>query len=333
MCKTLATSYTSLMRGTRRRTTTTWMVPALVLSMFIIFRANWSSVWPDRTSSTPPGAWPWLPPASDPSVATVLIGNAGDGHINAFNPTSGAFLGQLEDSSGQPLAVHRLWGLSFGNDHLGGDANTLFFATGLDGERHGLFGAIQASGEHGHNTAGAYGFDPDASGERKDYPLPPSTGPALQTGNWTQSTVATLLPLSGSSLMLAPTLYNLPQFSAHAIRLPPPAILASPRLPVPADQPWWPRPPRLFPMTPGPTKIKPPTARSPSIFSLMWILRGRPAPRPIPTHKQLPRPLARRMSAWLRPACPHRSRPIPPPPAWKATHQGHWLNPRRGLTT
>jgi uncharacterized protein (TIGR03118 family) len=74
----------------------------------------------------------------------LLVGNFGDGRINAFDPLSGTFLGQLGDP-GQPLAIAGLWGLQFGDDGAGGAHNQLFFAAGIDDERHGLFGRIEAS--------------------------------------------------------------------------------------------------------------------------------------------------------------------------------------------
>jgi uncharacterized protein (TIGR03118 family) len=77
----------------------------------------------------------------------LLVGNFGDGRINAFDPTTGAFLGQLTNSSGNPIAIRGLWGLRFGNGGNGGDPNTLYFAAGIPGpggmvEDHGLFGSI-----------------------------------------------------------------------------------------------------------------------------------------------------------------------------------------------
>ena len=76
----------------------------------------------------------------------LLVGNFGDGRINAFDPVTGDFLGQLSDSSGNPITIHGLWGLRFGNGGNGGDPNTLYFAAGIPGpgavEDHGLFGSI-----------------------------------------------------------------------------------------------------------------------------------------------------------------------------------------------
>jgi uncharacterized protein (TIGR03118 family) len=73
----------------------------------------------------------------------LLVGNFGDGRINAFDPASGAFLGQLLDQNGQPITINGLWGVAFGNGGLAGDTTTLFFASGLNDEADGLFGSIE----------------------------------------------------------------------------------------------------------------------------------------------------------------------------------------------
>lgn len=76
----------------------------------------------------------------------LLVGNFGDGKINAFDPASGKFLGSLNDQRGKPLQIEGLWGLAFGNGQSTGDPNTLFFAAGIGGEKHGLVGSLQAVG-------------------------------------------------------------------------------------------------------------------------------------------------------------------------------------------
>lgn len=73
----------------------------------------------------------------------VLVGNFGDGRINAFDPGTGAFLGQLQDENGNPITINGLWGVAFGNGGLAGDTTTLFFASGLNDEADGLFGSIE----------------------------------------------------------------------------------------------------------------------------------------------------------------------------------------------
>ena len=74
----------------------------------------------------------------------LLVGNFGDGHINAFNATSGAFLGTLQDANGNPIVVSGLWGMLFGTGTRA-DVNTLFFVAGIpNGSQipRGLLGTI-----------------------------------------------------------------------------------------------------------------------------------------------------------------------------------------------
>ncbi len=72
----------------------------------------------------------------------ILIGNFGSGSIMAFNPTTGVWIGNMFDVNSLTLRIDGLWGLTFGNGHSGGPANTLFFTAGPYGEVHGLFGSI-----------------------------------------------------------------------------------------------------------------------------------------------------------------------------------------------
>ena len=77
----------------------------------------------------------------------LLIGNFGDGRINAFDPRNGRFEGALRDKHGRRLTIDGLWALEFGNGVIG-NPNTLLFTAGPDDESHGLFGAITASRHH-----------------------------------------------------------------------------------------------------------------------------------------------------------------------------------------
>jgi uncharacterized protein (TIGR03118 family) len=93
---------------------------------------------------------PWglalAPSTFGPFAGALLVGNFGDGRINAFDPKGGAFLGQLTNASGQPITIDGLWGLSFGNNGNAGSANTLFFTAGINGEANGLLGSLTAAG-------------------------------------------------------------------------------------------------------------------------------------------------------------------------------------------
>ena len=75
----------------------------------------------------------------------LIVGNFGEGNpsLHAYNPTSGAFLGTLQDESGNGIVIDELWGLIFGNGGNGGDVDTMYFAAGIGEEEHGLFGSLK----------------------------------------------------------------------------------------------------------------------------------------------------------------------------------------------
>lgn len=80
----------------------------------------------------------------------LLVGNFAYGNINGVvNPVgalidaydaNGDFLGTLDSNS----AWQGLWALTFGNGGSGGDANILYFTTGLNSETDGLLAAVAA---------------------------------------------------------------------------------------------------------------------------------------------------------------------------------------------
>lgn len=91
------------------------------------------------------GAWGMaIAPANfGPFSNALLVGNVDDGHINAFDPNTGAFLGTMLNQHGQPIAIHGLWALNFGaNNDVNGATNVLFFCAGPDNYARGLFGKI-----------------------------------------------------------------------------------------------------------------------------------------------------------------------------------------------
>jgi len=77
----------------------------------------------------------------------LLVGNFDNGWINAFNPTTGAFIGTL-DVNGKPFAEPALWSLVFGIGMSGGSPNVLYFTSGLTlAQTGGLLGSLQATPE------------------------------------------------------------------------------------------------------------------------------------------------------------------------------------------
>ena len=71
----------------------------------------------------------------------LLVGNFGDGHINAYDPTTGAHLGQLRRPDGRPIVIDGLWGLRFGNGNAA-KTGQLLFSAGPNMESDGLLGKI-----------------------------------------------------------------------------------------------------------------------------------------------------------------------------------------------
>ncbi|HKE81659.1 MAG TPA: TIGR03118 family protein [Solirubrobacteraceae bacterium] len=73
----------------------------------------------------------------------LLVGNFGDGVINAYNPNNGQFEGALRNADGNVIAIDGLWALRFGNGTIG-TTRTLLFTAGIGDEGHGIFGSIEA---------------------------------------------------------------------------------------------------------------------------------------------------------------------------------------------
>jgi uncharacterized protein (TIGR03118 family) len=69
---------------------------------------------------------------------SLLVGNFGDGTINAYDPTTGAFKATLRDKNGHVIRIDGLWGLGFDPE----SRDELTFTAGPGGENHGLLGVI-----------------------------------------------------------------------------------------------------------------------------------------------------------------------------------------------
>jgi uncharacterized protein (TIGR03118 family) len=72
----------------------------------------------------------------------LLVGNFGDGKINAFDLATGEFAGQLEAANDLPIQIDGLWGLAFGNGFANQPVNTLFFTAGPGDEQQGVYGRL-----------------------------------------------------------------------------------------------------------------------------------------------------------------------------------------------
>jgi uncharacterized protein (TIGR03118 family) len=90
---------------------------------------------------------PWgmaiAPPTFGAFGGDILVGNFGDGTINAYGPKEYEFKGQIADNNGNPIANPGLWEIVFGQaDPAAGNPDTLYFTAGLNHESAGLFGTI-----------------------------------------------------------------------------------------------------------------------------------------------------------------------------------------------
>jgi uncharacterized protein (TIGR03118 family) len=97
----------------------------------------------------------------------LLVGNFGDGRINAFDMKTGKFLGQLADAGGHPITNVGIWGMTFGNGAGGTRTNTLYFAAGINNENDGLLGAISL-GNTGDRNGDQHGSHASRAADRVD---------------------------------------------------------------------------------------------------------------------------------------------------------------------
>ena len=77
----------------------------------------------------------WAPQGFGKASGSLLVGNFGDGRINAFDLNTGEGHGPLRTSTGQPIVIDGLWSLLFVDTDL-------YITARIDGEAHGLFAEV-----------------------------------------------------------------------------------------------------------------------------------------------------------------------------------------------
>jgi uncharacterized protein (TIGR03118 family) len=111
-----------------------------------------------RVASNGPLDSPWglaIAPQSFGRLAgDLLVGNFGDGTIDAFNLKNNHFAGKLLGADGKPIVIGDLWALTPGNGGSGGDPNSIFFTAGVKDEAQGLFGSLTPDASPNHSTFG-----------------------------------------------------------------------------------------------------------------------------------------------------------------------------------
>ncbi|MFL5674196.1 MAG: TIGR03118 family protein [Chloroflexota bacterium] len=92
----------------------------------------------------------WAPADFGRFGGDLLVGNFGDGRINAYRWDGNQWHhdGTLRDADGQKLSIDGLWAIAFGGGttptSANGLTNELFFAAGPDDEQAGAFGKVTA---------------------------------------------------------------------------------------------------------------------------------------------------------------------------------------------
>jgi uncharacterized protein (TIGR03118 family) len=88
---------------------------------------------------------PWglaiAPKGFGPFAGDLLVGNLGNGWINAFNATTGKYKGALKTTKGTPIAISGLWGIKVGNSAFGG-SKSLVFSAGPNAYANGVVGIL-----------------------------------------------------------------------------------------------------------------------------------------------------------------------------------------------
>lgn len=94
---------------------------------------------------------PWgvvIPPATFGSFGAngnLLVGNFGDGNVNAYTFPAGAFVDQMKDANGALITNPGLWDMVFDATGKTGDPATMYFTAGGPTETTGVFGALTPS--------------------------------------------------------------------------------------------------------------------------------------------------------------------------------------------
>jgi uncharacterized protein (TIGR03118 family) len=99
-----------------------------------------------RVASHGPLDSPWgmaiAPEGFGRFAGDLLVGNFGNGHIDAYDLHTDKLVGVLRDAAGHPIAIDDLWALIPGNHGTGGHPGAIYFTAGVGDEMHGLFGRL-----------------------------------------------------------------------------------------------------------------------------------------------------------------------------------------------
>jgi uncharacterized protein (TIGR03118 family) len=148
---------------------------------------------------------------------TVLIGNFGDGTINAYDPSTGAFVDSLETSAGAQIATPGLWGIAFGNAAHDQPVTTLFFAAGIANEVSGVYGRIDPA----KNTRSSSSQFASQPGSVPTDSTPPSVTITMPGQHASAASTVTVTANATDNVAVASVEFFVNALSIGIVRLPP----------------------------------------------------------------------------------------------------------------
>lgn len=110
------------------------------------------AVWDDRGLLNSPYDVAWAPSDFGLYSNALIVANAGDGTLVAFDKSTRTAIDYLRNKFGEPLIIDGLKGITFGNGFSLGEANQLYFSAGPNGGADGLFGKVAVVPESGTLT-------------------------------------------------------------------------------------------------------------------------------------------------------------------------------------
>ncbi|MBV8071295.1 MAG: TIGR03118 family protein [Acidobacteriaceae bacterium] len=126
------------------------------VAVYDLAKGTWSTLISGGQLNAPWGVT--LAPKSFGAFSNdLLIGNFGNGEINAYS-TTGVFLGTLSDGSGHPLVNPFLWAIEAGNNNPKANPSGVYFNAGIGNQVYGLFGVITASSTASATAASTAGY-------------------------------------------------------------------------------------------------------------------------------------------------------------------------------
>ncbi len=146
---------------------------------------------------------PWGTALANPNFGAyggdLLIGNFGDGRINAFHENADGTWsnsGQLKTTSGTPLAIQGLWALQPGNGNAAsGQRNHIYYTAGPFGETQGVVGRIMP------NPADVSGTVPATLSLTMGTPAAFGAFTPGVTSDYTATTTATVVSSAGDATL------------------------------------------------------------------------------------------------------------------------------------